>query len=311
MSVIGAVTNVFIVVMIFAMLPLFIGVYVYRDAKRRGMSAWVWTVVAVLAPSFIGLIIYLLVRSDYADLECPQCGGPVTEQYVVCPHCGARLQAGCPQCGALVEPGWVACPHCAAPLAGTWDDVQPPLAGAQNDVQPPVRRKDSALWKILAVVILAPAVLLVLMVLSLRVASGSASAAYSGVTVEEYMATQIDPTVAEQVQAWLTETRQTGRPAALRYQFLPGESTQFFYLVYLPGVGNPDHYEFGCSTGLFGGVTITLQLQSDGGDDTLLCVQSSAAKTPRLHLIVNGREVDCDVRDVDFNPTLYFIETYF
>ena len=49
------------------LIPILIGVYVYRDAKRRQMNAVAWTAIAVLAPTFIGLIIYLLVRRNKYD----------------------------------------------------------------------------------------------------------------------------------------------------------------------------------------------------------------------------------------------------
>ena len=54
--------NSVIVMVIILALPIMIGVYVYRDANRRGMNAILWTLVAVFAPSLIGLIIYLLKR---------------------------------------------------------------------------------------------------------------------------------------------------------------------------------------------------------------------------------------------------------
>lgn len=40
----------FMLMIIVALLPLLIGVYVYRDAKRRGMNAALWTLIAILAP---------------------------------------------------------------------------------------------------------------------------------------------------------------------------------------------------------------------------------------------------------------------
>ena len=58
----------FMLMIIVALLPLLIGVYVYRDAKRRGMNAALWTLIAILAPSLIGFIIYLLVRGNYSNL---------------------------------------------------------------------------------------------------------------------------------------------------------------------------------------------------------------------------------------------------
>ena len=99
---------------VFLCIPLLIGVYVYRDAARRGMNAALWTVVAVLAPAFTGLIVYLLARGAAPALKCPQCGAAVTDAYAVCPACGARLRAVCPGCGTPVEPGWKVCPRCAA-----------------------------------------------------------------------------------------------------------------------------------------------------------------------------------------------------
>ena len=88
----------FMLMIIVALLPLLIGVYVYRDAKRRGMNAALWTLIAILAPSLIGFIIYLLVRGNYSNLKCPRCAATVTEQYVVCPKCGAKLKPSCPNC---------------------------------------------------------------------------------------------------------------------------------------------------------------------------------------------------------------------
>ena len=104
-------TVIFSLVVLVALLtiPIMIGVYVYRDAKRRGMNAMAWTLIAVVAPALIGFIIYLLVRGNSPDLQCPQCAEPVTEQYVICPHCGAKLRPACPNCSFPVEADWKVC----------------------------------------------------------------------------------------------------------------------------------------------------------------------------------------------------------
>ena len=146
-------------------IPVLVGVYVWRDASRRGMNAPLWTLVAVLAPAFIGLIIYLLVRGSWPDLRCPACGEAVNESFARCPRCGARLKAACPNCAAPVEAGWKVCPHCGTPLEG-----------AQADVTPPVREKDRGLGKILLAVILIPVLLIAVMVLSFGAFSASAAA---------------------------------------------------------------------------------------------------------------------------------------
>ena len=49
--------------------PILIGVYVYRDARRRGMNAVLWTLIAVAAPALIGFIIYLLVRGKEVNMQ--------------------------------------------------------------------------------------------------------------------------------------------------------------------------------------------------------------------------------------------------
>lgn len=72
-------------------LPVIIGIYVYRDASRRGMNAVLWTLLAIFVPGFVGLIIYLIVRSDYSDAHCQKCGGMIRESFAICPHCGTPI----------------------------------------------------------------------------------------------------------------------------------------------------------------------------------------------------------------------------
>ena len=46
------------------LLMLVIGVVVYKDAKAHDLNPWLWMVVAVFTPNLIGVIIYLVVRSN-------------------------------------------------------------------------------------------------------------------------------------------------------------------------------------------------------------------------------------------------------
>ena len=43
--------------------------YVYGDAKRRGMNAIPWTVVAVVIPNLIGFLLYFLLRKAIRHLH--------------------------------------------------------------------------------------------------------------------------------------------------------------------------------------------------------------------------------------------------
>ena len=62
-----------LMVLLCTAVPVLLGVFVYRDANARGMEPLLWTLLAVFAPGFIGLIVYLVVRRDHFKLICPQC----------------------------------------------------------------------------------------------------------------------------------------------------------------------------------------------------------------------------------------------
>ena len=47
-------------------IPIIVGVVVYRDANKRvDCNPWLWALIAALVPSFIGVVIYVIVRRDY------------------------------------------------------------------------------------------------------------------------------------------------------------------------------------------------------------------------------------------------------
>lgn len=68
-----------------------IAVWVYRDAKSRGLEAWVWTLVVVLVPSFIGLLLYFLVGRKEGRRPCPACAKPIPLRSTFCGYCGAQV----------------------------------------------------------------------------------------------------------------------------------------------------------------------------------------------------------------------------
>lgn len=290
-----------VVLAAFLAIPVLIGVYVFRDARRRGMNAVLWTLIAVIAPALVGFIIYLLVRGGYPDLECPQCGGEVAERYVVCPRCGARLRPACPSCSAPVEPGWRVCPHCAAPLDGAGEGITPPL-----------RRQDRGLRKILAAVITIPLLLVILLVvpsLFYAVHGGAGSASLQEVTLDEYDQLQPSETVRNAVRRWMDSMAQDAdRAYALRYD-LPGEAdyeNRYYFLIYVPGGGGGGGISFGLDSGLFG-ATLELELQSTGDSGTLYCAEVTAEKPPKPHITLGGRRLRCSVRQVDYNPTTFLV----
>lgn len=276
--------------------PALVGVYVYRDAGRREMNAVLWTLIAIIAPALIGFIIYLLVRGGHPDLECPRCGSPVTEQYVVCPQCGAKLRPACPVCSSPVEPDWKVCPRCAAPLDGP-----------QVHTAPPLRRQDKTLNRILAAVILVPVLLIALAVASFYTPGVSIGpTSMEALTFNEYDEAQPSETVRNAVHRWLDSVGgRQDRAYALRYE-LPGEydyENRHYFLVYIP-TADGRHTNFGSNSGLFGS-SLLLDLWGTGENSYLFCFETRAEKPPRLDITLDGKHIRCDVREVNYNPTTF------
>ncbi len=153
MSIIAVIIAFVLAAVLAIAVPVAIGVYVYKDAKERHMNPVLWTVIAVLAPGFIGFIIYLIARNDHPALSCPKCGHGISESFAVCPSCGYSLKNNCPFCGRPLEPDWNICPNCSNPIP---EDMK-----IENPVKP---KKDKGIGKILALIILIPLFLCVLLI---------------------------------------------------------------------------------------------------------------------------------------------------
>lgn len=76
---------------VLAMMVL-IGIWVYRDAVSKEMNGVLWTLVVLLVPSFIGLIIYLIVRIDAKKVTCSKCMQKVNGNSKFCSKCGQELE---------------------------------------------------------------------------------------------------------------------------------------------------------------------------------------------------------------------------
>lgn len=290
-----------IVMAVIISLPIIIAVYVYRDANRRGMNAILWALVAAIAPALVGLIVYLLVRGNYSDLRCPKCDAPVVEQYVVCPKCGTKLRASCPSCATPVEPDWKVCPKCTQPLPEY-----------QTDIQVPVRSKDTSLWKVLAIVLIIPILLIVMLVFgfSAYLPSGGSVSCREATTQEyfEEMNREVDADIAEKVKDWLDDADITQASSyALRYEHKTDTGNDYYFLVYVPSVGGKQvHSGIGQSSSIFGS-TLTLNLSNSSGQATLFNISSSADNAPNLKVTIDGKKIPCNVTTVDYNPTLFYI----
>jgi hypothetical protein len=89
--------------------------YINRDARRRGMSQWLWTAVSILVPNGFGIILYFILRQPLLTL-CPQCSTPVEIGFNYCPKCASKLNPNCPHCQKAVRPGSDYCAYCGGSL---------------------------------------------------------------------------------------------------------------------------------------------------------------------------------------------------
>lgn len=70
------------------LIPVLLGVYVYKDADKRGMNPLLWVLIVVLVPGLIGFILYLIFRGSNEGLRnCPNCNSVLDRNYDVCPNC--------------------------------------------------------------------------------------------------------------------------------------------------------------------------------------------------------------------------------
>lgn len=284
----------FVYLSVLIVVPILVGVYVFRDASRRGMNAALWTLIAVLVPILVGFIIYLLVRGNYPDLKCPQCGTPVRESYVSCPQCGARLKASCPTCSAPVEPDWKVCPRCASPLSQD-----------SSNIQTPVRKKDRGLGVVLAVVIIVPLALLLFSLFSFTALTpSSGGGSVTTLFVDEYLAMTDNP----EIKAWLENCGDDDNTAyVLRHQI---SDTDLEYLIYMPGLPQDSPVEITPMSNLLKRHTLRLTFEADGINpgSTVALVTCSGDTNQELEIYFKpNQKVNCEITSVDYplHPSEY------
>lgn len=96
-------------------------VWVYKDAAKRAMNPWLWTLIVLLVPSFLGFIIYLAARTNNNPkvIRCKSCGNSIDTLSNFCPHCGHTSKKNCPSCEHPVDNSWRNCPTCGTVLHET------------------------------------------------------------------------------------------------------------------------------------------------------------------------------------------------
>lgn len=278
--------GVFIVVMaasmLFLVIPIMIGIYVYRDAASRGMNAMLWTMISVFSPTFIGLIIYLIVRADHTAMQCPKCQSPVSENYAVCPQCGNQLKSRCQRCNNPVEPYWEVCASCGEPVP---QETKSALVSLKND---------NGLGRILIAVILIPVLVMSVLAFGLvayrNTFSTSSIGTVSGMRIEEYMGNK-------PISEWLDASKGSKDGIyVLEHQVTSPDGTNTVYIIYYKGLTRSvDVNAEGMAKSLLRGSTLKISYTSLPGVPTdnyhIYQVNYFTNDVPVLEIYVDGKKV--------------------
>lgn len=278
--------------------PILMAVYVYRDAKARDMNPGLWTFLVLFVPSFMGFIIYLVVRGNYSGLMCPNCGSGVEKNYSVCPKCGTRLKGNCASCGRPIEPDWKVCPHCAAPINALG-----------TVVQPPVRRQDRGLGKVLTAIVSIPLALLALILVFSFAGTGEYSGAMNTfmTTTEGYLSDKND----ERISTWIENCPYSyDRVYILKYETLRDDQKATHHLIYLPFADENTTYEMERGHKGFGKqskVELFLEGSGIGTGGYIFGMSTYGDDHTDLVVYYNGKELEMEVTSIDFNPMIFEI----
>ena len=276
-------------------IPVVMGIYVYRDAAGRGMNAALWTLVCLLAPGFIGLIIYLIVRSEHNDLRCSACSRPVKASFAVCPYCGASLKEHCPNCGFAIQPEWVNCPDCG--------EVIPMELRSDSGTE---KKKDKGLKGLLLAVIIIPLTLCVLMFLAMcgltAVRSyGSSSTIFSS-SLEDF---SLPASVADYYSSWVNECDAAGPGVYMLRSEAGSEYSDEVYSAFLVY----------CNNGM---EVVDVNFDTGGwftkSTATFLCEDASYDKPARfafyeytsnepceVKVMLNGKKTEVEITEIDYD----------
>ena len=292
MNVTYSVLLVPLIAMIIAGAMVAIGVYVYRDARNRGLNAVLWTLIALLAPSLVGFIIYLLIRGSHPNMSCPNCDTKINEQYVVCPKCGTALKPSCPACKTPVEPDWKICPKCTEKLPEEYNYI------------PPKRPKDH-IGKILIIIIVAPIVLLTLTFLLLafvrKEGGGFSMAGALPIEVIE------DSRDSEYLLDWYySNLDKGGMDAYVLYHQDTNENDEYVYsyIVHIPTASIDAQIGLGIEHGnMFKDVfVLEYETYEKTEGECIFFATTTSEKKLDLDILLDGEKIDFEIKKVDFVP---------
>jgi len=81
-----------IVVVLILFFKIFLGIWVYKDAKSRGIDPLIWTILILFfSGSFMFLLYFLVVRKDI-KVKCESCNFTQSDKLLYCGRCGSEIK---------------------------------------------------------------------------------------------------------------------------------------------------------------------------------------------------------------------------
>lgn len=252
--------------------PILIGIYVYRDAKCRGMNAKRATLLAVLAPSLIGFIIYLLTRQERTERTCPNCSAPAQNDWQVCPKCATPL------------------PEIKRETATT------------NYVS------EKAVYRILALVFIVPILIICVTVFAIEFIPDNSEKALSiqMFTIDEY----IERGESEASVEWLESViEKSDGVCVLKYKSKVEDKDQIRvrYLAYIPMLSDEPIMTKDIIEKTFSdSIDIAFEDDGEASGNIVVLINYRAAKEPKLNLLLGGEKLKYELTEAD-EPIDFFI----
>lgn len=85
-------TSVLILLILALSSKIFISLWVYKDAKSRGLNGFLWSMLVLFLSGSLVFLIYILVVRKERNIQCRNCNFNQSEKLVYCGRCGSEIK---------------------------------------------------------------------------------------------------------------------------------------------------------------------------------------------------------------------------
>lgn len=84
-------TSILIIISILLLSKIFIAIWVYKDAKGRGINPLLWSMLVLVFSGSLTFLLYVLVVRKERNIQCKNCNFIQTEKLLYCGRCGSEI----------------------------------------------------------------------------------------------------------------------------------------------------------------------------------------------------------------------------